>query len=428
MDVNIFVVFAILIALLVGSLPVFAALFFTSFISLVLYTDVNPVIMAHTMAGCLKDPSLLVMLFFILTGNIMTQGSTATKLINIAQTAVGFLPGGLAMAGCLACSLFGFISGSTVATVVAIGGIMIPAMIDNGYDEKFTLGIMTSSPVLGIIVPPSITMVIYASVTNCSIAQLFLTGFIPAGLIVISFSIYTFFCCRAKGMTRKPWPGPKDLLRVLREGIWALMLPVIIFAGILSGALTIIDAAVLSSVYAFVVELFIHRSMKFSDIIPVTINSALLTSALLIIVAGATTFGSFLTLQRIPDMVAQAVTTTITQPWMFLLIINALLFFIGMFMDPIPATLILTPIILPTLAKFHIDIVHFGLIMTLNLGISYITPPIGTSLFITGAMRNRDIVYVTESILPFLLIQVAILILLSYLPQVTLFLPKLFYG
>ena len=222
-----------------------------------------------------------------------------------------------------------------------------------------------------------------------------------------------------------PVPSFKELLLVLKEGFWSLMLPVIIFGGIFSGWFTANEAAVVACVYAFIVELFIHKSMKFSQVKQITVNSAITSATLLIIVAGATCFGRLLTLQDIPGQITEAVLSTIQSPVMFLLIKYLLLLVVGMFMDIISATMILGPVFLPMLDAFNVNWMHFGLILTVNLAIGYCTPPMGVSLYITGAIANKDLIYVSKAVIPFILIQIAVLGLMTYLPDVVLWLPRI---
>ena len=428
MDSQYLIVLAILLGALVATVPVFVALFFTGAAGLAWFVGIDPLIVVEVLYRSMDKFALIVVLFFVLCGNIMTTGSIVQKLIKTANVLIGFLPGGLAMAGVLACGFFGAISGSAVATVVAIGGFMIPALIENRYDEKFSVGIMTTAPILGIIIPPSIAMILYAMVTNDPLEALFLTGFIPGILIMAAFSLYAWVVCRRQGMTPRPRPTFKEALPVLRESVWALMLPVVIFGGIYSGIFTANEAAVVACFYAFVVEIFIHRDMRIRDVKKVVVSSAVTSSTLLVIVAGASVFGEYLTFEQIPDQIANAVVANITSPWVFLLAVNILLLAIGMFMDIISATLILTPIFLPLLARFGIDTMHFGLLMTMNLGIGYCTPPLGVSLYISGAVADRNLLYVTRAVFPFLLIQIAILLVLTFWPDLVLLLPRLVYG
>ncbi|HIJ20197.1 MAG TPA: TRAP transporter large permease [Deltaproteobacteria bacterium] len=427
MEVGHFVIMGILLGCMATLVPVFMCLFFTAVLGFIFFTDLPLLLLAQTLFRSMDNFALVVVLYFILCGNIMTAGSIVDKLIKVANVLVSWLPGGLGMAGVLGCGLFGAISGSTVATVVALGGFMIPALIENGYREKYTIGVMTTSPNLGVIIPPSIGMILYSMISNVSLEGLFLTGFLPGILIMFGVCVYTYVIHRKRtDFIRMPVPSFMEVLKILKEGFWSLMLIVIIFGGIFSGAFTANEAAVVACVYAFFVELFIHRSIKFRDVKQITINSAVTSATLLIIVAGATCFGRYLTLADIPNKITEAVMSNIQSPVVFLLVINVLLIVVGMFMDIISATLILGPVILPMLPGFHIDPMHFGLIMTVNLAIAYCTPPMGVSLYITGAMANKDLLYVTRAVIPFLIIQYAVLFIFTYAPNLTLWLPRMF--
>ena len=427
MQISDLIILCILLGCMFTYVPVFLCLFFTAAIGLVFFLDMPLGLLIQTLFRSLDNFALVVVLFFILCGNIMSKGKTVEKLINLANSLVSWLPGGLGMAGIIGCGLFGAISGSTVATVVALGGFMIPALIKNGYDEKYTLGLMTTSPNLGVIIPPSISMIFYSMISNVSLEGLFITGFIPGFLIIVIVCIYTWLKFRHNtGVKRLPPPKLSELLTIFKEGFWAVMLIVIIFGGIFSGMFTANEAAVVASVYAFFVEFFIYRSMSFSDIKDVTVTSAVTSATLLLIVASATCFGRYLTFENIPNRVAEVVVASIQSPIVFLLAMNILLLVIGMFMDIISATLILGPVFLPLLGPFGVDPMHFGLIMTVNLAIGYCTPPMGVSLFITGSLARRDIIYVSRSIWPFLIIQISVLFFLTYFPQVVLFLPRMF--
>jgi C4-dicarboxylate transporter DctM subunit len=408
-----------------ATVPVFMALFFTGIAGLTLVVGLNPEIAIEILYRSMDKFALIVVLFFVLCGNIMTTGSIVKKLIKTADVMVGFLPGGLAMAGILACGFFGAISGSTVATVVAIGGFMIPALMEHNYDEKFSIGVMSTAPILGVIIPPSIAMILYAMISTDSLEALFLTGFIPGFMLIAAMSLYAWLKCKSLGMQRRERPKFRDVIAVLRESIWALLLPVIIFGGIYSGLFTANEAAIVACVYAFGVELFIHRDMKIRDVKQVIVSSAVTAATLLVIVAGASVFGEYLTFEQIPNQIANAAVSSFDSTWSFLLVVNLLLLFVGMFMDIISATIILTPIFLPLLQKFGIDTLHFGLIMTLNLGIGYCTPPLGVSLFISGAVANRNILYVSRAVMPFLLIQLGVLLLLTFWSDPVLVLPRL---
>jgi C4-dicarboxylate transporter DctM subunit len=238
--------------------------------------------------------------------------------------------------------------------------------------------------------------------------------------------LYSYFYFRKNTeIVRMPIPSTREVLAVLKDGFWSLMLPVIIFGGIFSGAFTANEAAVVACVYAFIVEIFIHRSMKLSQVKQITVSSAVTSATLLIIVAGATCFGRLLTLENIPGQITEAVLSAIQSPLVFLFAMNILLLVVGMFMDIISATMILGPVFLPMLSSFGVDPMHFGLILTVNLAIGYCTPPMGVSLYITGAIANKDLIYVSKAVLPFIIIQMAVLVLMTYMPELALWLPKL---
>ncbi|MBT8372255.1 MAG: TRAP transporter large permease [Desulfobacterales bacterium] len=426
MELSHLIIVLILLGCMATYVPVFMCLFFTAVLGFIFFTDLPILLLAQSLFRSMDNFALVVVLFFILCGNIMTAGVIVEKLIKTANSLVSWLPGGLGMAGVLACGLFGAISGSTVATVVALGGFMIPALMENGYPQKYTLGLMTTSPNLGVIIPPSIGMILFSMISNVSLEGLFLTGFLPGVLIMLGVCLYSYFFFRRKTeIVRRPVPNLREFLAVLKECFWALMLPVIIFGGIFSGAFTANETAVVACVYAFIVELFIYKSIKFNVVKKITVNSAVTSATLLIIVAGATCFGRLLTLEDIPGKITEAVLAAIDSPVMFLLAMNILLLFIGMFMDIISATMILGPVFLPMLDAFNVHWMHFGLIMTVNLAIGYCTPPMGVSLYITGAISNKDIIYISKAVIPFILIQMVVLGLMTYLPDFVLWLPKL---
>ena len=420
------VILMILLGLMAAYVPVFMCLFFTAVIGFMLYTELPLLLLTQTLFRSMDNFSLVVVLFFILCGNIMTTGTIVARLIKMANALVSWLPGGLGMAGVIACALFGAISGSTVATVVALGGFMIPALIEKGYPKNYTVGLMTTSGNLGVIIPPSISMILYCMISNVSLEGLFLTGYVPGILITLLICVYTYVIFRKdKNIVVTPIQSFSEFLGIFKEGFWSLMLPVIIFVGIFSGMFTANEAAVVACVYAAIVELFIHKSMNFSQLKKVTISSAVTSATLLIIVAGASCFGRLLTLENIPPKITEAVLSTIQSPVVFLIVMNILLLLVGMFMDIISATLILGPVFLPMLSAFNIDPLHFGLLMTVNLAIGYCTPPVGVSLYITGSMVNKDLVWVTKACLPFMIIQIGVLLLMTYMPDVVLWLPRM---
>jgi C4-dicarboxylate transporter DctM subunit len=265
-------------------------------------------------------------------------------------------------------------------------------------------------------------------VSNDQIEAMFLTGFLPGLLIIFGMSLYAYFYCRKQNIKIRQRPTLSEAFAVLKKSIWALLLPVLIFGGIYSGVFTANEAAVVCCLYAFFVEIVIHRDMKLQDVKRVVISSAETSATLLVIVAGASVFGEYLSFEQIPNQIADAVIASIDNKYIFLAAVNVLLLFVGMFMDIVSATLILTPIFLPLLAKFGIDSMHFGLLMTVNLGIGYCTPPLGVSLYISGAMTDRNLIYTSKAVLPFLALQIGLLFLFTYWPDLILLLPRLLYN
>ena len=427
MDSAHLIILGILLGGMATFVPIGMCLFFTAVVGFLVFTDLPLLMLAQSIFRSMDNFALVVVLYFILCGNIMTAGKIVDKLVRFAHVLVSWLPGGLGMAGCLACGLFGAISGSTVATMVALGGFMIPALIKNKYPESYTIGVMTTSPNLGIIIPPSISMILYCMISNVSLEGLFLTGFLPGIAIMLFTCIYTYFVLKDnKEIHRDPPPSLKLVWATFKECFWALMLPVVIFAGIYSGAYTANEAAVVASVYAFFVELFIHKSMKWQQVFRITANSAMTSGTLLFIVAGATCFGRYLTVDTIPAQVTEWVLQFIKSPYMFLLVSQILLLIVGMLMDVLSATLILGPVFLPLLNAYGIDVMHFGLLMTVNLAIGYTTPPVGVSLYIANAVSGRDLYYVSKAVMPFVLIQIIVLFIFTYWQGLALFLPRLF--
>ena len=309
METSHVIILLILLGCMATYIPVFMCLFFTAVLGFLLFTDLPLLLLAQTLFRSMDNFALVVVLFFILCGNIMTAGSIVEKLIKVANALVSWLPGGLGMAGVLACGLFGAISGSTVATVVALGGFMIPALLENGFPEKYSIGLMTTSPNLGVIIPPSIGMILYSMISNVSLEGLFLTGFLPGVLIMLATCVYTYFIFRKRTeIVRKPIPNPREMLAVLKEGFWSLMLPVIIFGGIFSGRLYRQRGGgrrLCLRLYRGAVHSPVHEAL--GQVKQITVSSAVTSATLLIIVAGATCFGRLLTLENIPGKITEAV-------------------------------------------------------------------------------------------------------------------------
>jgi C4-dicarboxylate transporter DctM subunit len=338
---------------------------------------------------------LLAIPFFILAGAIMTRGGIARRLINFVNALVGWFPGGLAMAGILGCIFFAAISGSSPATVVAIGAIMIPALIKAGYGEKFSLGLITVSGSLGIVIPPSIPMILYCLVMNVSVAEIFMAGVMPGLLIGFSLMVYTFFVAKKHNWRIDQNASVARLIETGKDGIWALMLPFIVLGGIYSGVFTPTEAAAVSVVYALFVEMVIYKEFGIKDLTDVCREAAILSACLLFILSCAMTFIWLLTAEQIPHHLADIIIRYIDTPWMFLLTVN-LLFLI---------------------------LVHFGIVMVLNIQMGMLTPPFGLNLFVASGITKAPIVTIARGVAPFLVIMLACLMLVTYIPWISLALP-----
>ncbi|SHJ52117.1 C4-dicarboxylate transporter, DctM subunit [Malonomonas rubra DSM 5091] len=369
---------------------------------------------------------LLAIPFFVLAGAIMTKGAIAKRLIAFINSLVGWFPGGLGISGVLACIFFAAISGSGPATVVAIGSIMVPALLQAGYHKRFAVGLITTSGSLGIVIPPSIPMILYCLVMNVSVAEMFMAGILPGLLIGSVLIFYTYMRARKYGWKIDKKPSWEEVVRTGKEGFWAILLPVIVLGGIYSGIFTPTEAAAISVVYALIVEIFIYRECTIWQIPGICKESSIMASCLLFLLAGAMTFNWLLTAEEIPAMVARFVMDHIDSPWMFLLAINLFLLVLGCFMDSVSAVLILSPLFLDTLVGYDIDLVHFGIIMILNIEFGMLTPPFGLNLFVSMGVTGEDMRTVVRGVLPFLLLLISCLFLVTYIPDLSLLLPKLF--
>nr|WP_319393615.1 TRAP transporter large permease subunit [uncultured Desulfobacter sp.] len=410
--------------LLFLGMPIAVILGVTTLGCLVFFTSTPLHIITQQLFNALDNFVLLAIPFFILAGSIMTRGSIAKKLIAFVNSLVGWFPGGLAMAGVLACIFFAAISGSSPATVVAIGSIMIPALVKAGYDEKFSLGLITVSGSLGIVIPPSIPMILYCLVMNVSVSKIFMAGIIPGLLTGAALMTYTFFMAKKNNWRITVKASVSEVLRTAKEGIWALILPVIVLGGIYSGVFTPTEAAAVSVVYALCVELFVYKEFNFFQITEVCKEGAVLSACLLFILSCAMTFIWLLTAEQIPQQLADIIIQHIHSPWMFLLTVNILFLILGCFMDDVSAMLILAPIFLETLNRYSIDLIHFGVVMVLNIQMGMLTPPFGLNLFVASGITKQPLVKIARAVAPFLVIMLTCLMLVTYIPWLSLALPN----
>lgn len=411
--------------LLFSGFPIAVILGITTAISLIFFSNTPLHIITQQLFNALDNFVLMAIPFFIFAGAIMTQGGIARRLIAFVNALVGWFPGGLAIAGVVACIFFAAISGSSPATVVAIGSIMIPALVKAGYSDRFSLGLITVSGSLGIVIPPSIPMILYCLVMNVSVSEMFMAGILPGLLIAAGLMIYTFLIAKKYNWRIEQKASFSMIIKRAKEGIWALVLPFVVLGGIYSGMFTPTEAAAVSVVYALLVEMFIYKEFSVSDITSVCSEAAVLSSCLLFILSCAMTFIWLLTAEQIPQQLADIIINHINSPWMFLLTVNILFLILGCFMDDVSAMLILAPIFLDTLNRYNIDLVHFGVVMILNIQMGMLTPPFGLNLFVASGITSQPITTIARGVMPFLGIMLLCLMLVTYIPWISLFLPDL---
>ncbi|MFC1886759.1 TRAP transporter large permease [Thermodesulfobacteriota bacterium] len=371
---------------------------------------------------------LMAIPFFVLASNIMSTGGVSRRLIDACNAFVGHYSGGLAVASILACMFFAAISGSSPSTVVAIGSIMIPAMVASGYGKKYSVGLLGSAGSLGILIPPSIPMIVYGVATEESVGKLFMAGVGPGlfmgGLFLLT-AIIVAKVKKFKGGTPMPWSGR---FRALWKAIPGLFMPVLVLGGIYGGVFTPTEAAAVAVVYSIIVGLFIYKDLTFRDLPRVFVRSAVTMSMVLFIITNAMLFAFILTTEGIPAAIAEFIVKHAVTPWLFLLFVNVLLYFVGDFMEPSSAILILAPLFLPIVLELGIDPIHFGIIMTVNMEIGMITPPVGLNLFVASGISGMSLWEVFKGAAPFMVIMLIGLLIITYVPIISLWFPKLLYG
>ncbi|MGO2343965.1 C4-dicarboxylate TRAP transporter large permease protein DctM [Vibrio litoralis] len=368
--------------------------------------------------------TLLAIPFFLLSGAFMTSGGVAKRLIDFANSSVGHIRGGLAIAAVMACMLFAALSGSSPATVAAVGSIAIAGMVRSGYPKEFGAGIVCNAGTLGILIPPSIVMVVYAAATESSVGKLFMAGVIPGTLLGLGLMTAIYIIARKKNLPAMPRATLKEWLASGRKASWGLLLMVIILGGIYSGMFTPTEAAAVAAVYAGFIALFVYKDITIKQCPNVLLEAAKLTVMLMFIIANAMLFAFVLTTEQIPQTIAAWIITLGLSPWMFLLLVNIILLLAGNFMEPSAIILILAPILFPIAIELGIDPIHFGIIMVVNMEIGLITPPVGLNLFVTSAVTGMPLSATIRAALPWLMILLVFLMIITYIPAVSLWLPE----
>ncbi len=416
-----------LLALLLLGVPIAISLGVSSLAFICLATDAPPVIVAQKLFDTMEHTTLLAIPFFVLSSHFLTTGGVSERLVDFAKALVGWMHGGLAMAGVVSCMFFAAISGSSPATVVAIGSILIPGMIKAGYDKRFAVGTIATAGSLGILIPPSIPMIVYADAVEESVGKLFIAGILPGIMMGIFLLTATWLYAKRSGMPREPWHGFRYLARALLRAFWGLLLIIIVVGGIYGGVFTPTEAAAVAAVYSAFIALCVHRDMGLKHIPKVMLDSAKMTTMLMFIIACAMIFAHVLTEQRLPQNMAQAVMDQQLSPWAFLLMVNVILWFAGDFMEPSAILLILAPLFHPIALSLGIDPIHLGIVMTTNMEVGMITPPVGLNLYVAAGLSGMSLGAVTRAALPWMLVLIAALLVITYVPWLSLVLVEMMY-
>ena len=413
--------------LLILRVPIGISLGMSSLITIFASGVVQPTYLAQGLVTGADSFSLMAVPFFVLAGELMATGGISRRLLNIADAFLGRKYGGLALVTVVACMFFAAISGSGPATVAAIGGLTIPSMLKQGYDKPFAGAISAAAGSIGVIIPPSIPMVMYCVATGVSVGAMFMGGVIPGILIGISLCVYSsLYSKKHKYINAEAAPFSwGNVGRSLVDGIWALLVPVIILGGIYGGIFTPTEAAAVAVAYGLIVGLFVYRDLKAKDLYRIFGSAALTTATIMVILGTATTFGRILTLERIPTMIADFFESVAKGPIMLLILINILLLIVGCFMETNAAIIILAPIFLPIVESMGINPVHFGIVMVVNLAIGFVTPPLGVNLFVSCNVANAKLEEICKGILPILGVMILDLLLITYIEPLSMFLPAL---
>ncbi|NJM10712.1 MAG: TRAP transporter large permease [Synechococcaceae cyanobacterium SM1_2_3] len=419
--------FTVLFLLLLMGVPIAFSLGLSSILTILFFTNDSLASMSLKLFDTMEHYTLLAIPFFILASAFLTTGGVARRLIRFAIAAVGHVTGGLGIASVLACMLFAAVSGSSPATVAAIGSIVIGAMVKAGYPLPYAAGMICNAGTLGILIPPSIVMVVYAAATEQSVGQLFMAGVVPGILLGLMLMGAIYFSARKMQITTQPRASFRELMVATRDAIWGIGLIFVVMGGIYGGIFTATEAAAVAAVYAFIVALFVHRDMGWSHVPEVFGEAGKVTVMLLFIIANAMLFAHVLTTERIPQMMAETIIGWGLAPWQFLIVVNIILLIAGNFMEPSSILLILAPIFFPIATQLGIDPIHLGIIMVVNMEIGMITPPVGLNLFVTSGVTGMPLWEVVKAAMPWLMIMLTFLIIITYIPQVSLFLPRLLF-
>ena len=419
------IIFGILTALMLTGMPISIALGLTVLTFLFTLTQVPLEAVALKLFTGIEKFEIMAIPFFILAGNFLTHGGVAKRMIRFASDMVGHFYGGLGLAGVVACALFAAVSGSSPATVVAIGSILLPAMVKAGFPNRFGAGIITTSGALGILIPPSIVMVMYSVSTNTSVGALFMAGVVPGIMLATMLGLTTWYLARKNDYPRLPKAGVLQRMKSFKESVWGLMLIVVVMGGIYTGIFTPTEAAAISAVYAFVIAVFVYKDMGLKDVPRVLLSSANMSAMLLYIITNAVLFSFLMTSESIPQAMAGWLLDKGLGVITFLLFVNIIVLVAGNFMEPSSIVLIFSPILFPVAMKLGIDPVHFGIMMVVNMEVGMCHPPVGLNLYVASGITKMGITELTVAVWPWLLTMLVFLGVVTYWPGLSLWFPRM---
>ncbi len=422
---NAWIIFALLFGLMLTGMPISISLGLTVLTYLFTMTTVPIESVALKLFTGIEKFEIMAIPFFILAGNFLTHGGVARRMINFASSMVGHWAGGLGLAGVMACALFAAVSGSSPATVVAIGSIILPAMVKQGFPARFGAGVITTSGALGILIPPSIVMVMYAVATNTSVGALFIAGIIPGIVLATMLGLTTWWLARKNDYPRQPKASWAERWRTFRESIWGLLLIIVVIGGIYTGIFTPTEAAAMSAVYAFFVAVFVYKDMTLAKVPKVLLDSANMSAMLLYIITNAVMFCYLMTSEQIPQELAAWMLDKGLGVVAFLLFVNILLLLAGNVMEPSSIVLIMAPILFPVAMKLGIDPIHFGIMMVVNMEVGMCHPPVGLNLYVASGITKMGITELTIAVWPWLLTMLVFLVIVTYWPTLSLWLPQM---
>jgi len=422
---NASIIFLLLVVLMLTGMPISISLGLTVLTFLFTMTEVPIQSVALKLFTGIEKFEIMAIPFFILAGNFLTHGGVARRMIRFATSMIGHWHGGLGLAGVMACALFAAVSGSSPATVVAIGSVILPAMVKQGFPNRFGAGILTTSGSLGILIPPSIVMVMYSVSTNTSVGSLFIAGVIPGLMLAALLGLTTWYIARKNNYPRMQKASWGERWKAFRESVWGLLLIVIVMGGIYTGVFTPTEAAAMSAVYAFIVATFVYKDMSLKRLPKVLLDSASMSAMLLYIITNAVLFSFLMTSENIPQAMADWMIGQGFGPIAFLLVCNILLLLAGNVMEPSSIVLILAPILFPVAMKLGIDPVHFGILIVVNMEVGMCHPPVGLNLYVASGITKMGISELTVAVWPWLLTMLIFLGVVTYVPQISLWLPHL---